>query len=462
MTQSFLNNDRCNKLIPLEGGVDKIRIVSNNVSYGPCPKLNDEVEQHLTITSCGQVCFSVYSYGDGVEPYKLSRMNNYSISHNDAERILSAIGDYFSKNYELLLVTDIGCWDMIITNTDGIEYAFNGSLCCDFDMNGIDLSDLIRDTLGMQDLFLFDGNNKPDRIEKLTIKYHRVTKIKMKQPINEDMDYCIWDYSENLIIDRTTETLEHIQNIGTGCIVSRKYYIQDGIASLLDDIYDDYLFEDITEEDSSEIPESLETKQYELGVNFQKRTQFMRSGTYYKNDLPNDWAEMMEHIFDFISFYGNGEILNPSVYLKNKRTRDDYIFCSVEFEGSGRSYYYLTDDESIEVGDVVVVPVGNHGHTLEAEVMEIEYFQENDVPFPLDKIKTVLNKCIDYDEDFSCNDNISEEISTPEVLRQWLETHTTEKDLAYAFSKANNETGSLMHELDDNEDENNEVKITTK
>lgn len=44
---------------------------------------------------------------------------------------------------------------------------------------------------------------------------------------------CVaWDYTEQLIIDRETETLEHIQNIGTGCKVSRKYEIEGGIVGV--------------------------------------------------------------------------------------------------------------------------------------------------------------------------------------------------------------------------------------
>lgn len=48
------------------------------------------------------------------------------------------------------------------------------------------------------------------------------------------MEICNWDYTEHLIIDRDTETLEHIQNIGTGCKVSRKYEIEGGIENLLE------------------------------------------------------------------------------------------------------------------------------------------------------------------------------------------------------------------------------------
>lgn len=99
----------------------------------------------------------------------------------------------------------------------------------------------------------------------------------------------------------------------------------------------------------------------------------------------------------FMCFYGMGEILNPSVYRKAKRKNSDYIFCSVEFEDGGKSYYYLTDDDTLQVGDSVFVPVGKDGRTAIVEIVNIEYFTEDDAPFPLDKIKTIIRKCTDED-----------------------------------------------------------------
>ena len=52
--------------------------------------------------------------------------------------------------------------------------------------------------------------------------------------------------------------------------------------------------------------------------------------------------------FDFIRFYGLGEILDSSVYGKAKRRKSEYIFCSVTFDEGYKSYYYLTNDDSIE------------------------------------------------------------------------------------------------------------------
>ena len=40
------------------------------------------------------------------------------------------------------------------------------------------------------------------------------------------------------------------------------------------------------------------------------------AGSYYKNGLPKYFADFAETVFDFIRFYGLGEILDPSVYGK--------------------------------------------------------------------------------------------------------------------------------------------------
>ncbi|MEG1869182.1 MAG: hypothetical protein RR219_09700, partial [Clostridiales bacterium] len=120
-------------------------------------------------------------------------------------------------------------------------------------------------------------------------------------------------------------------------------------------------------------------------------------GTYDKNGLPEDFPELMESIWDFIRFYGMGEILDPSVYEKARRKIGEYIFCSVEFDESSKSYYYLTEDESLEIGDLVLVPVGKEANTSLAQIVDIEYFSKDNVPFPLEKVKSIIRKCTDED-----------------------------------------------------------------
>ena len=47
-----------------KGTLQKIRIVSNSICYGPPPEPEEEVEQHLTINAEGRVWFSSYKFGE--------------------------------------------------------------------------------------------------------------------------------------------------------------------------------------------------------------------------------------------------------------------------------------------------------------------------------------------------------------------------------------------------------------
>lgn len=252
----------------------------------------------------------------------------------------------------------------------------------------------------MYDLYVFDGNEKPDVINKITLDYHRVTKIKPRQiPEGADWEFVTWDYTEHLIIDRETETIEHIQNIGTGCKVSRKYEIEGGIERLLDNFDAENLFSHIEGDPDDVINTPNETKDHKITIEYKKNPQRIIEDSYDKNGLPDDFADFAETVFDFIRFYGMGEILNPLFYGKAKRRQSEYIFCSVTFDEGYKSYYYLTDDDSIDVGDLVIVPAGRDNHEAVVEVMDIKYFSEENAPFPIEKTKRIIRKCKDDDFD---------------------------------------------------------------
>lgn len=122
-------------------------------------------------------------------------------------------------------------------------------------------------------------------------------------------------------------------------------------------------------------------------------------GSVDKNGLPDAFEEFADAVFDFIRFYGWGEILDPSVYGKVKRRTTDYIYCSVVFEEGQKSYYYLTEDDSIKIGDFVLVPAGKDNREVVVEVVNIEYFSEDNVPLPIEKTKRIIRKCMDEDFD---------------------------------------------------------------
>ena len=212
-----------------------------------------------------------------------------------------------------------------------------------------------------------------------------------------EKEYVTWDYSEQLVIDRKTESIEHIQNIGSGCIISRKLKVQGGVEALLDDLDAESLFENIEGNPPNVIENLNETRKYKIIIDFEKKEQKTITGTYDKKGLPNDWADFAEYVLEFILFYGLGEILDPSTYNKTRRCEGEYIYLSVAFEDSYKTYFYITDDDSIEAGDFVLVPAGKDNHQAIVKVISVEYFSEEDAPLSPSKTKKIIRKSTEED-----------------------------------------------------------------
>lgn len=66
--------------------------------------------------------------------------------------------------------------------------------------------------------------------------------------------------------------------------------------------------------------------------------------------------------------------------------------CSCEFEYGGNQYYYQTEDKTIHIGDTVIVPVGKSNEQKKVRVVNIESLDETDLPFELERIKTIICK----------------------------------------------------------------------
>lgn len=80
------------------------------------------------------------------------------------------------------------------------------------------------------------------------------------------------------------------------------------------------------------------------------------------------------------------------------------VLLSVLFGDFRKRYYYLTDDDTIEVGNQVIVPVGDDGTERIVEVVKKEYL-DTDIAFlppehaglPVQKVKWIIGK-FDYPE----------------------------------------------------------------
>ena len=375
-------------------GVPKsIKLDSFSLGYGPMPPPDSIVEQKITITDIGQVRYRDYKLWGRHGGPELNQERHFEVSPANAQKLLDMIARYFSGDYQVVQATDIGHWTLWITNTEGETFSYSGSLCAALEVDEEDLSDLLREVTGVDDLFAFDGNNNEDPVMRITVDYHRVTKEKPEAPpADANYEYLTWDYTEKLVIDRATETLEHIQIVGSGCKISHKYEVEDGISELMNEFDADYLFDCLAEEPEDVCDDPMEKKDYQITVDFRHGERQSFSGYFDKYGLPLDYPEFAETVLEFIRFYGIGEILNPSVYEKTRRRSGDYMYCGVTFQDSSQRYHYISDDSSIEEDDLVIVPVGKENRESIARVETIEYCSAENAPFPFEKTKHIIRK----------------------------------------------------------------------
>ena len=203
-------------------------------------------------------------------------------------------------------------------------------------------------------------------------------------------------YSEILTIDRATETLTNHIQFAEQCSVTNTYHVEEGISSLLDDLWPE-MFEDVQGNPPEAIDDPMEQRKYKITVITNHGDEIVTEGTFDKLGLPDEYPEFIEKIYDFMSFYGIGELFERKSYEKTKRTSTDYIFCDVEFEPGGKTYCYLADDDTYEVGDTVLVPAGHDNHEALVRIVDKNYYSKENAPFPVDKAKWIIKR-IDEDE----------------------------------------------------------------
>lgn len=351
------------------------------------------MEQHLRINSDGHMWLSRYRFGDS-QRYICFSKEQHRIDVEVANRILTAIDECFTDDYSSYIVTDVGEWKMTIAYESGEERCLNGALVKHEGRKEDAVSQLIRDAIEMPELLVFDGDAILDQIMKFSVNYHRVSKFAAPAPLHENNEFVTWDYTEQLVIDRATQTLELVQNIGNGCQVKRQLHVEGGIDSLLDGIYE-YALDPIEDKPADAMVDARIATDYRVSIVYRRRPERRIAGIYAKDTLPLEWSSIMEDITGFIRFYGMGEIFDSSIYGKTLRRQGDLIFVNVQFDDFDKTYCYLTEDEMIREGDRVVVPVGDEEKTATAIVVSVDYLPKEKAPIPLEKIKSVIRKCSD-------------------------------------------------------------------
>lgn len=125
------------------------------------------------------------------------------------------------------------------------------------------------------------------------------------------------------------------------------------------------------------------------------------------------------------------------------------IYCRISFGDDDLLYFYRTDDESLRVGDRVIVPAGPDNIELAAIVREIRLYDLDKVPYPLDKTKQIISRQTEYEDGTSHNDfHGKSPTSSPEIDHVELDNTVTlfsiHKEGSSSSLKAHIENGCLI------------------
>lgn len=169
---------------PKERQIRKIILLSNNISFGPMPSADAEVEQRLTLYLDGKVFISRYRYDSGEKFKRISTQRKQLQPKQATYLIGQVIGEIIDKRLSIE-ATDVGSWDLTVFYEDGTRERCQGSLTPDDEGILSSLSDIIREFLESSDLFTFDGQARHDVLERFVFKYHRVTKSTLEAPVSK-------------------------------------------------------------------------------------------------------------------------------------------------------------------------------------------------------------------------------------------------------------------------------------
>ena len=91
--------------------IKSIRITSNNICYGPVSKDNDEVIQHLTISSTGRIWFSAKNFQQFLDDKGTCRKKQVNIGKWKTNFLLNMINNISDNT---LCITDVGTFTVEI------------------------------------------------------------------------------------------------------------------------------------------------------------------------------------------------------------------------------------------------------------------------------------------------------------------------------------------------------------
>ena len=365
-----------------EGVPKKMRLESRENLF--CPGGDEEIGQVFILRDDGTVTFRTYALPFAERKKKTLRKETVRLSKEDAGRLLDHVITYFQQHpFEENYVLDGGMWDMKLTNTEGKSFLMNRSLVGGETLpDGTDLSGRIREVTGIRDMLLFSGEIPKDVITGISVTY-----LRTRRGSDEEDDSPV---REQIKIDRKTECVNLFKSGQNGETISACLELPGKIVPFLDVCEAESFFSAVPKHGEHEAENGFECPEYTITIEYLQAESHTICGSFDRRNLPEEYARFAHLLNRLLRNCYACEFLDPDRYRKAGRLEQEYIYCSVSFPGSRKTYYYLCDRDSVKAGDPVLVPTGPDQVLQEGTVENVEYFDAAHVPYPVQKTKKLL------------------------------------------------------------------------
>ena len=115
-------------------------------------------------------------------------------------------------------------------------------------------------------------------------------------------------------------------------------------------------------------------------------------------DTENEYLEALDYMIKEIRRQEsdkkpkNRQIVKQAEFPEYEIDDNIYTYCGVLLPNSDRPYSFRTEDDSIKIGDTVIVPVGKNQKEKKGKVVSVGQYFRLSVPYPVEKTKLILRK----------------------------------------------------------------------
>lgn len=365
--------------LPFHGGLKKIRIRSYRATDPSMPGFDEE--QLLEITRDGTAKLTQKT-PEGTEKVKTH------ISQADADYIFAAFSEVFASYRRERIPSVSGHWRARLLTDDNEVYFYHGANGQDYRYHNESLTDILRQRTGMPELFGLNVKTEAkSNVKSIEISLEQTATDEVKDKYASEYGICIHDINEWLLVS-SEGTLTYNRRIAKIGRVSLQYELKDKVAEFLK-LYED---RDVFSRPKGNSPDTVQNeirKTYKIVVTHDDGESSVLEDSFDKDGLPDNWADFVGRLKDFLQDQSLGMLFDSRVYSKVLRKSNEVAFCGVDIDGVVRTRYYRCGDEICE-GDTVVVPTPMK-HTLAiGRVVEIRHYPKDQIPKDMAQAQEIL------------------------------------------------------------------------